>query len=127
MALELTVEVLQRVVVCTFSVEINDADILSIRSLVAAHPDFKLSYSEILDFSGVTTVNLSTDAIELVSRRESAFDRASMHIIVAPQGFIFGLGRMTQVFAETTRPNTEVVRTMEEARNILVTRDMHPT
>lgn len=127
MGLHLTVEVDQRVIVCTFAGGIDDADVLSIRSLIAAHPDFDPSFSEILNFSGVTTANLSTAAIEIVSRRASAFDRYSMHIIVAPQDFIFGLGRMTQVFAENTRPNTAVVRTMEEARALLAMRRTRPT
>ena len=63
MGLHLTVEVDQRVIVCTFAGGIDDADVLSIRSLIAAHPDFDQSFSEILNFSGVTTANLSTAAI----------------------------------------------------------------
>lgn len=127
MGLQLTVEVDQRVIVCTFTGEIDDADILSIRALIAAHPDFDASLSEILDFSGVTSANLSTDVIELVSRRASALDLTSMHIFVAPQDFMFGLSRMTQVFAENTRPNSAVVRTMEEARKLLAMREIRPT
>ena len=127
MGLQLTVEVDQRVVICTFSGQIDDADILSLRSLIAAHPDFDPGLSEILDFSGVTSANLSTAAIELVSRRASALDLTSMHIFIAPQDFMFGLSRMTQVFAENTRPNSAVVRTVQEARELLATRNIRPT
>lgn len=127
MGLQLTVEVDQRVIVCTFTGELNDGDVLSIRGLIASHPAFDPSFSEILDFRGVTTANLSTPAIELVSRRASNFDRNSIHIIVAPQDLIFGLGRMSQAYAENTRPNTAVVRTMEEARALLAMRDIRPT
>ena len=125
--MELTVEVDQRVIVCTFTGEVDDADVLSIRALIAAHPDFDPSFSEILDFSGVSSVSLSTGAIEVVSRRESAFDRNSMHIVVAPHDFIFGLGRMAQVFSEKTRPQVAVVRTVQEAREMLATRGRRPT
>lgn len=126
MALQLTVEADQRVVVCTFSGEIDDADILSLHSLIEVHPDLDPGFSEILDFSGVTAANVSTAAIQLVSKRASNFDRASMHIFVAPQDFMFGLSRMTQVYAENTRPNAAVVRTMQEARELLATREIRP-
>lgn len=127
MGLQLTVEVDQRVIVCTFIGEIDDADILSISALIAAHPDFDPSFSEILDFSEATSANLSTDVIELVSRRASVLDLTSMHIFIAPQDFMFGLSRMTQVYAENTRPNSAVVRTMEEARKLLAARNFRPT
>lgn len=127
MGLQLTVEVDQRVVICTFSGEVDDADILSVRGMIAAHPDFDPDLSEILDFSRVTSANLSTAAIQLVSMRDSILGPTSMHIVVARQDFIFGLGRMMQAYAEDTRPNAAVVRTMEEARELLARRDILPT
>ena len=119
MGVQLRLELSQKVAICTFTGELNDADILGVRSLILSHPDFDASFSEILDFSGVTVAKLSTSAIELVSQRASNFNLASMHIVVAPQDFIFGLARMSQVFAERSRPNAVVVRTIEEAREVL--------
>lgn len=49
---EVAVEVDQKVVITTFTGEINDEDILGIRSLIRSHPNFDASFSEILDFSG---------------------------------------------------------------------------
>ena len=123
MGVQLTVEVDQKVVITTFTGEITDEDILCVHSLIRSHPDFDASFSEILDFSGVTVASISTSAIELVSERPSNFDLTSMHIIVAPRDFLFGLARMSQAFAVAARPNTVVVRTIDEARKSLDLRD----
>jgi hypothetical protein len=119
MAVQLTIEVDRQVVISTFTGEINDADLLSVHPLIRSHPDFDPDFSEILDFSGVTAANLSTAAIQHASQRPSNFNPTSKHIVVAPQDFLFGLARMSQVLAESTRPNGAVVRTIEEARKLL--------
>jgi hypothetical protein len=119
MAVQLTIEVEQRVVVCTFTGEVTDADLLSVHSLINSHPDFNSDFSEILDFSSVSAANLSTPAIQLVSQRPSNFKLSSKHVVIAPQDFMFGLARMAQVFAESTHPNAVVVRSIAEARKFL--------
>ena len=119
MGVQVTVEASQRLVISTFSGDLTDADILGVASLIRAHPDFDPSFSEILDFSGVTTASVSTSAVQEVSRRASNFNLASLHVMIAPQDVIFGLARMSEVFAEKTRPNAVAVRSMEEAREFL--------
>ena len=119
MSVQLTIEVSQQLVICTFTGELSDADLLGVRSLIRSHPEFNASFSEILDFSGVTVVNVSTSAIQHGSERESNFSLTSKHVLVAPQNVVFGLARMSQVFAEKARPNVHVVRTIEEARKFL--------
>jgi hypothetical protein len=118
-SVQLTINVKRAAPTSTFPGEINDAELLSVSSLIRSHPDFDPSFSEIMDFSGVTTANLSSSAVQEASRRPSSFNPASMCVVVAPQDLIFGLGRMSQVFAEKTRPNAAVVRTIEEAHRIL--------
>jgi hypothetical protein len=118
-AVQLTIDVKRRLIVSTFSGEINDAEVLSVASLMRSHPDFDPSFSEIADFSGVTAGTLSSSAVRELSQRESILSPTSMHVALAPQGHIFGVFRMAQVLAEQTRPNTAVVRTIEEARKFL--------
>jgi len=118
-SVELTIDAKQKLVISTFCGEISDAEVLSIASRVRSHPDFDPSFSEIADFSGVTGGTLSTSAIQELSQRESILGPASMHVAVAPQGHIFGVFRMAQVLAEQTRPNTAVVRSIDEARQLL--------
>jgi hypothetical protein len=120
MAVRLTIEVDRQAVISTFTGEINDADLLSVHSLIRSHPDFDPDFSEILDFSGVCPPRQS-------SRRHSApsnFNPTSKHIVVAPQDHIFGLAPMSQVFPESTRPNAAVVRTIEQARKLLGSRNV---
>jgi hypothetical protein len=115
----LTIDVQQRLVISTFSGETNDAEILGHLSVIASHPDFDPSFSEIVDFSGITAGSMSTSMVQELSQRPSIFSLDSIHVIVAPQDFVFGLARMSQVFAEKTKPNLAVVRTIEEAHNFL--------
>jgi hypothetical protein len=119
MAVQLTIEVEQRAVICTFTGEVTDADLLSVHSLIHSHPDFDPDFSEILDFSCVTSANLSTPVIQQASQRPSNFKLSSKHVVIAPQDFMFGLARMAQVFAESTHPNAVVVRSVAEARKFL--------
>ena len=119
MSVQVTVEASQRLVISTFSGDLTDADIGGFASLIRSHPDFDPSFSEILDFSGVTAASVSTSVVQEVSRRASNFNLASLHVVIAPQDVIYGLARMSQVFAEKTKPNAAVVRSMEEAREFL--------
>jgi hypothetical protein len=116
---QLTIDVNQRLVVHIFSGELSDADILELPSIVRSHPDFDPSFSEILDFSGITAGTVSTNGLVSLARRESSFSPTSIHVVIAPQDHIFGLARMAEVLAGRTRPQVVVVRTMDEARRIL--------
>ncbi|HKM79451.1 MAG TPA: hypothetical protein VJY15_00615 [Candidatus Acidoferrum sp.] len=80
----------------TYYSEINEAEILGQISPIRSHPDFNPSFSEIVDFSGVTGGNLSTSAIQDLSGRVSVFNPKSMHVVIAPQPHIFGLTRLAQ-------------------------------
>jgi hypothetical protein len=80
---------------------------------------FDPSFSEIVDFSAVTGGNVSTGALQALARHESIYDRASKHVVIAPQPHVFGLSRMFQVYAEATRPNTVVVHSLDKARECL--------
>jgi len=119
MGVRLTIDANQRLVVSTYYGEINESEILGQMSLIRCHPDFDPTFSEIVDFSEVTGGKLSTSAIQALSRRVSVFKPTSMHVVIAPQAHIFGLARMSEVFAEKTKPNFVVVRTSNEARELL--------
>ncbi|MGB8011364.1 MAG: hypothetical protein WCF68_07110 [Terriglobales bacterium] len=73
----------------------------------------------ILDFSQVTDFEVSSDAIRQVAAAAPVFPSGNMRIMVIPQTFIFGLARMFQILTEKTRPELQVVRTMEEAYRLL--------
>jgi hypothetical protein len=116
---QLTIDTKQRLIVAAFFGEISDADVLGLASAVASHPDFDPSLSILWDFSGVIAGTVSTSAMRELSWRKSILSPTSMHVIIAPQDHIFGLFRMGEVFAQKTKPNVVVVRTVDEARKFL--------
>ena len=115
----LSIDVNQKVVTVTFAGEITDTDLAEIGALTRSHPLFDPSFSEIVDFSTVTGGNISKFALQTLAQGTSVYDRASKHVVVAPQPQVFGLTRMFQVYAEETRPNLVVVHTLEQARKSL--------
>lgn len=123
MAVQVAIDVGQRLVISTFSGELVDGDLFAVYPLVGSLPGFDPSFSEILDFTAVNSTSVSTSAIQVTSRRESNFNPSSTHVIIAPDDHLFGLARMSQVFAESARPNVVVVRTLEEAHKVLAPRN----
>lgn len=119
LSVEYTIDTNQKVVIVTFRGEIGDADLMNIGPTTKSHPLFDPSFSEIVDFSAVTGGNVSTGALQALARHESIYDRASKHVVIAPQPHVFGLSRMFQVYAEATRPNTVVVHSLDKARECL--------
>jgi hypothetical protein len=115
----LKIDVNQRLVVSTYFGEVNEAEVLGHASRFHSHPDFDPSFAELVDFSGVTSGSVSLSTIQAVARRESILNPTSMHVIIAPRDAIFGLARMSQVYAEETKPNFVVVRTIDEAHKLL--------
>lgn len=118
-SVNVTIDPSQKVVLVTLTGEIKDADLIEIASVTKAHPLFDPSFSEIVDFSGVTGGKVSTFAVQTLAQRASIYHRSSKHVVIAPQAHGFGLTRMYQVYAEETRPNMEVVHTLEEAYKAL--------
>lgn len=116
---EYTIDTNQKVVIVTFTGEINDADLTKVSRETKARPLFDPSFSEIVDFSAVTGGKVSIFALQALARRTSIYRETSKHVVIAPQPSVYGLTRMYQVYAEGTRPNSVVVHTMDEARACL--------
>lgn len=115
MSVEYEIDAAQKVVVVRFTSEMTDADLIGIGTATKSHPSFDPCFSEIVDFSAVTGKSISTFALQTVARRPSIYNQASKHVVIAPQSHVFGLSRMFQTFAEQSRPNMVVVKTMDEA------------
>jgi len=102
--------------------ELEDRDLSEQHLQVAAHPDFRPYFSYILDLTGVTKLKVSNAAVRDCATSPSLFDRDVIRVMVAPAGAVFGMSRMYQVLASETRPNLEIVRTLEEAYKLVETR-----
>ncbi len=73
----------------------------------------------ITDISRVTKFEVSSNAIRELAQRTPVIPAGYMRVIVAPQGFRYGMMRMFQILTEKTRPDLHVVRTMDEAYRLL--------
>ncbi len=73
----------------------------------------------IVDFSGVTDFEVSSEAIRQVAAAPPALPAGYIRVLVIPQIFIYGLARMFQILGEKTRPELQVVRTLDEAYRLL--------
>jgi len=119
MGIQLEVDTKRKLVITHFVGDCQAAEFLGISELIRSHQDFDPSFSEVVDFSGVTAGDLPSAALQEHVKRESIFSHTSMHIVIAPQPYIFGLARMAQVYAEKTRPHFAVVKSMKEAYEAL--------
>jgi len=75
--------------------------------------------SGIVDLSGVTSFEVSVSFLKEVASSEPILPTHLHRVIVAPTGHIYGLSRMFGILSEKTRPNLEIVRTMDEALKVL--------
>jgi hypothetical protein len=74
----------------------------------------------IVDFSCVTEAVLSTEFLTRLAQREPVGDVTNLpRVIVAPSTFLFGISRMFQILGEHTRPQLQVVNTLNEAFSAL--------
>ena len=85
------------------------------RRLLAARPPCR----GILDFSKVTAVAASSQTIKGIASRAPAYGVGQAVVLVAPKDVIYGLSRMFVLLGEEKRPGVCVVRTMQEAYDLL--------
>src|SRR5207245_1102948 len=63
MPVSLQVDRARRMVTSTFYGQVTNEEFMRQASLIQSHPDSDPHFSEIIDFTGVTTTNLSTETI----------------------------------------------------------------
>ena len=109
----------RKVVYSAFYGKATDEEVAAHRDAIAADPDFDPTFSEIVDFTGVTEAALSEASLAAMAKNPSLFQEASVHIIVAPADLMFNLAAKYKAFARLSRPNLFVVRTRAEAYQLL--------
>lgn len=75
--------------------------------------------SGIIDFSQVTSFQISAETIKRVADSKPVFPTELPRVIVAPADHVYGMARMFAALSSDTRTNVEAVRTMEEAYQLL--------
>ena len=104
-----------RLVLTTGSETLSWADIEAHQQSLQKDPDFDPEYSQIADFSHVTSFDLSGEDIRALARR-SVFSSHAHRAVIAPSDLGFGLARMFEMLRENDgEMGIRVFRTLEEA------------
>ncbi len=102
-----------------FSGPMTDEDLLAgfakARRWIASHGP----HSSISDFSGVTTFDISSEAVRILSSLPPLVPDEFHRIVVAPQDVVYGMVRVFAAFGSKTRDHVEIVRSYAEALEIL--------
>ena len=77
----------------------------------------------ISDFSRVTTFDVSSPTVREVAAVEPRGEQESVVVTVAPHDLTFGMARMFSQLTEDKRPSQYVVRTLEEAYELMHIKD----
>jgi hypothetical protein len=98
----------------TMDGHITDSVALNCAKTVGRYAASHQGYRGIVDLSNVTKYDVSPEVI-----RPNVSGEADALVVVAPREHPYGMSRMFQLLSETTRPNQHVVRTMNEAFELL--------
>jgi len=69
--------------------------------------------------SDITSFEVSNHTIREIARKPPIIAPGYIRVVVAASDFLFGMMRMLQILAGETRPDLHVVRTMDEAYQLL--------
>lgn len=108
-----------RVVRWSLDGEITDEAFSANLKLVAEALATLSAKSGIVDLSAVTILKVSNRVLMELAESDPILPAAFPRVIVAPRDSIYGLARMFTTLSEETRPNLHVVRTMDEAYELL--------
>ncbi|HWF03624.1 MAG TPA: hypothetical protein VHA06_08055 [Candidatus Angelobacter sp.] len=112
-----------KLVISKFIGEANESDLDEVTKAVPSLLGFDATFSHIIDFSEVSSFNISSSFLQELAHRQPVFAASARQIVVAPQPNIYGLSRMTQTLREPLLPNIAVVKTIQEAHRILKIED----
>ena len=109
----------RRIVLSTFYGEVTGAELLRHRETIATDPDFDPNFADVVDFTGVTHTAFSEKTVVALAASPSLFDPASPHVIVAPNDLPFQLAMRFREIAGSGRQIVKIVRSMQEAYEML--------
>jgi len=106
---------------------LTDADLLEQRVRLRSDPAFKPDFCLLVDFTRVTSVQLSADTVRFLAHERITAPGVRRAIVLptetpsdaSPQAHPYGLSRMFQLSAEYTGENVEVFTDLAESRRWL--------
>jgi hypothetical protein len=97
----------RRLVITTASGVLTFAEAKAHQDQLANDPDFSADFSQLLDATAVTAIELSTQEIQMLARRRF-FSAASRRALVATNPAVFGVGRMLQTYLDLAKAQEQV-------------------
>jgi hypothetical protein len=105
----------RRLVVSTGLGKVTFADLLAHQDKLLKDPDFDRSFSQIMDFTRITSFDLEASDVYRLAQR-SIFSPESRRAIAAPGDAMYGFGRMFEMLRENAGENgIRVFRELDEA------------
>jgi hypothetical protein len=109
------IEKARKLVISTGSGVLTMADALAYQDKLQQDPEFDPSFSQLLDFTHVTKVELETEDIRRLAQR-SLFSTDSRRAILVSSDVAYGLARMFEVLRESLgEKGIQVFRNLDEA------------
>jgi hypothetical protein len=117
MAFELKLDKSNRIIITRLLGELTDDDTIS--HVVKVSELFKQgvldsTWSQLLDFSGVSEMNLSSSTISRIAE-ENPWPEESLRVFVVPREIQYGLARMYQIMGDPKTENVVLVKSHSEA------------
>jgi hypothetical protein len=113
-------------VLTTATGTLTDADILSLKALLAADPRWRPGMRELSDVRGVERLDVTTAGVRQMAAWDAAADPAIGQYrlaIVASRDHVFGMARMYEMLTDQSVPGVSVFRDIDEAIRWLNTND----
>jgi len=107
------IDVEERIVRSQVSGVFTTADFVGHREQLLTHPDFDATFRHLIDFSGVTHFDVSSESMVSLARSDP-WDSDAKRAVVAPSDVVFGYARMYQIVG-TSEANIAVFRRVDEA------------
>jgi len=118
-----TIDNRNKLIVTTWDGDVVDIDLIEALTKyqqdIQCHPHY-LGYNEIVDFSEVRKIKVTTEGIKNIGRRASTTDQNGIDrrlAFIVSSDLAFGLARMYEVYRSLTRKTNKRVRTFKNKRD----------
>jgi len=109
-----------RIIRCQFEGQVTDEEFKEYYREAPKYVALTSPLAGIADFSEVSAFEVTPETLRELARSTPIMpDPILPRFVVAPSPLIFGFARMFQILGEETRPNLHVVKTSDEAFEML--------
>ncbi len=115
----LKIDARRRIVSTTFHGQVTTEELVRHGETILANARFRNDFADLIDLSSVSITAINEDALRALATGPSIFGPDVPHVIIAPTDLPHELAMKYRDLSRQTRPNLHVVRTLQEARDLL--------